>query len=89
MSWSTHYEPVPPKGRKTPPGKAVATYSFGDGSPPFVFEGKVEADDTSELETFVERAHAALEEHRRKRAQAKLVEERLDDLLNAGTPPAA
>lgn len=85
MPWKTRYEaPPPPKGknRKTPPGKATATFTEGDEEP-FVHEARVEVDDTSEVQAFVERARAALEAHRAKRAEAKPVEDVLDGMLNA------
>jgi hypothetical protein len=85
--WKTRYEAPPApknKNRKTPPGKATSTFTFAEeGEEPFVHADKVEVDDTSEVQAFVDRARAALEAHRAKRAEAKPVEDVLDGMLNA------
>lgn len=85
MPWKTRYEAPPPpknKNRKTPPGRVEAVYTEA-GEEPFVHADKVEVDDTSEVQAFVDRARAALEAHRARRDEAKPVEDVLDGMLNA------
>jgi hypothetical protein len=85
MPWRVHYEPAAPKvkgrGRSADAGTLTATYTEGD----FVLvvtEKNFEPDDESSRNDFVARAKAELK-------TIKDAEQKMDELLNAGTPPAA
>jgi hypothetical protein len=87
MPWKVHYEPAPPKvkgrGRSADAGTLTATYTEDDGAFTFVVtEKNFEPDDESSRNDFVARAKGELK-------VIKDAEQKMDELLNAGTPPAA